>query len=73
MKQKHRKSIYIKVSLLDRNYWTKREIVHDEQFLFKSQCFQKLSAADESKYIYMWERVKSGNLVFQERHVSPAN
>ena len=29
-----------------------------EQFLILSQCFQKLSATDVSKFVYMRERVK---------------
>ena len=46
------------------NYWTKLEnivaegeIARFEQFLILSQCFQKSSAADASKCVYMWERV----------------
>ena len=37
------------------------EIAHYEQFIHLPQCFQKLSAADASESIYMWERVKHDN------------
>ena len=36
----------------------KGEIARFEQFLFLSQCFQKSSAADASKGVYSWEKVK---------------
>ena len=32
------------------------EIAYNEQFLFMLQCFQKLSAADESKCLYYVEK-----------------
>ena len=36
----------------------KEEITRNEQFLLLTQCFEKLSTADASKCVYMWERVK---------------
>ena len=39
--------------------WQKGEIACFEQFLLLPQCFQKTSAADASKYVYKWERVKA--------------
>ena len=36
----------------------KEEIACFEQFLILSECFQKLTAAEESESTYMWERVK---------------
>ena len=33
----------------------KGEIARFEQFLLLSQCFQKLSAAEVSESVYMWE------------------
>ena len=35
----------------------KGEIVCFEQFLLLSQWFQKISASEPSKRVYMWERV----------------
>ena len=37
---------------------TKGEIAQCEQFRLFSQCFQKSSAADASKWVSKWERVK---------------
>ena len=34
------------------------EIAHFEQFLLLLQCFKKSSAAEASKSVYMWEKVK---------------
>ena len=36
----------------------KIDIAHYEQFHLLSQYFQKSFAADASKYVYRWERVK---------------
>ena len=59
---KHEKSLYtgIKVYLLFKveNIMAKGEIACFEQFLLFSQCFQMSSAAEGSKSVYMWERVK---------------
>ena len=41
----------------DENLVTKVEIARYEQFLLLSRCLQKLSAADVSESVYMWERV----------------
>ena len=41
------------------NSLAKGEIARFEQILLLSQCFQKSSAADVSKCVYRWERVKS--------------
>ena len=40
------------------NILAKGEIARLEQFLLLSRCFQKSSAADASKCVYMWEGVK---------------
>ena len=40
------------------NIVAKGEITRFEQFLHLSQCFQKSSAADASKFVYNLERVK---------------
>ena len=40
------------------NIVAKGEIARFEQFLLLSKCFQKSSAADASKCVYMWERIK---------------
>ena len=37
----------------------KGEIAHYEQFHLLSQSFQKASAANASKGVYKWQRVKS--------------
>ena len=41
------------------NIVTNEELAHCEQFLLLSQCFKKSSAADESKFVRKWERVKT--------------
>ena len=41
----------------------KREIARYEQFLFFSQCFQKLSVVEASKRLFMEKRVESFELV----------
>ena len=41
-----------------KNIFVKEEIVHNEQLTLALHCFQKLSAADASKCVCMWERVK---------------
>ena len=35
----------------------KVEIVHHEQLILLPQYFQKLSAAEASERVYMWERI----------------
>ena len=35
------------------------EIDRFEQFLHLSQCFQKLSSAEASESVFMWERIKT--------------
>ena len=40
------------------NFVAKGEFAHREKLLLLPQCFQKWSAADASKCIYGWERVK---------------
>ena len=37
----------------------KGEIAHYEQSLLLSPCFQKLSAAEASESVYMWEKVET--------------
>ena len=49
----------IKLSNSVENILAKGEIARFEQFLFLSQCFRKLSAAEVSESVYMWERVKN--------------
>ena len=39
------------------NFLTKEEIACFEQFHLLSQCFQKLSAAEASESVCLWERV----------------
>ena len=41
------------------NYWKKlKTLWQKEKLIVLSQCFQKSSAADASKCVYRWERVK---------------
>ena len=37
----------------------KGEIAHYERFLVLSQCFQKLSTAEASSWVYTWEQVNT--------------
>ena len=37
--------------------WVLEEIAHDEQFLLLPQLFQKLSAAEASKSVYVREMI----------------
>ena len=48
------------------NIVAKGEIACFEQFLLSSQYILKSSAADASKNLYMWERVKQWGRVGQE-------
>ena len=50
------------------NIVAKGEIACFEQFFLLSQCFQKLSAAEVSKSLYMWERVKNNLDLFSVLH-----
>ena len=43
------------------NIAAKGEFAGFNQFLLLSQCFQKLSAAEELESVYMWERIKQDN------------
>ena len=45
-----------------KNIVTKEEIVRVGQFLLLSQCFQKLTDAEVSERVCIWERVKYLNL-----------
>ena len=49
----------MRVKLLNRveKILAKGEITHYEQFLLLPKCFQKLSAADASESIYIWEKI----------------
>ena len=49
----------MKVQLLNtvENILAKGNITHNEQFCPLSQCFQKLSAAEASEKVCLWERV----------------
>ena len=44
------------------------EIACFEQFLLLPQCFQKLSAADASESVYMWERDNVTGIAFLTRN-----
>ena len=57
--QKHEITI-MKVYFLNRleKIVANGEIAHDEQFLHLLQSFQKLSAAETSESVHMWESVK---------------
>ena len=50
----------MKILLLNRveNFMAKGEAARDKQYLLSPQCFQKLSAAVASNFIFNWERVK---------------
>ena len=63
--QKYGKCSEMKTFLLNRveNIVAKGEISHYEQFDLLSQCFQKSSAAEESKRIYMWDMVNPFPLI----------
>ena len=61
--------ISIKNNILNRfeNTVSKEEIAYPEQFLLLLRCFQKSSAVEASKYVFMWERLDYWpNMLFWE-------